>query len=207
MYHESCDKAFNNDANSYLDRAWALWESLHISVLYYYWARYMYWFFCEMHPDQTEREKERCSGCCFAPPLVRLPIKYEASCVEVWEIIGSRVVEELSSCYIFNMYHVTLCEALWWQYCIFFILSIKLYISKNMWHSAARCPSKPAYSPCFVLFFVSMYVGWHYIPFGIQSEAEWSKEKSREIVRWELAISRHCDEIHYLYVVEKKERL
>jgi hypothetical protein len=90
-------------------------------------------------------------------------------------------------------------------YFIFLLLTIKLYISKNMWHSAARCPSKPAYSPCFVLFFVSMYVGWHYIPFGIQSEAEWSKEKSREIVRWELAISRHCDKIRYLFVVEKKK--
>ena len=40
--------------------------------------------------------------------------------------------------------------------------------------------------------------------FGIQSEAEWSKEKSRQIVRGELAISRHCDEIRYFYVVEKK---
>lgn len=130
----------------------------------------IYWFFCFVRCTQTRRERERDAPVVASPtPLMRLLIKYESSCVcrglgDYWIAI---VVEELSSCCSIFMYNVTIWGSMRLDNIVFLyiLVSIKLYIAKNMWHSAARCPSKPAYSPCFVLlFFVSMYVGWHYIP-------------------------------------------
>lgn len=139
--------------------------------LYYHWStkHILILLFCEMHPNQ-KRERERCTGCCFPHPP-------HASAYKIWVVVCvcrglgdywiAIVVEELSSCCSIFMYNVTIWGSMRLDNIVFLyiLVSIKLYIAKNMWHSAARCPSKPAYSPCFVLlFFVSMYVGWHYIP-------------------------------------------